>query len=189
MPDRQAARRQGSSCLSARVGQQAGARLCSPRGVPSPPMCAAHPCHLPHLIGPFEHYLWILKTTHSGKRGCLAAGVRALGAPPFPGCCPHLQPRLARHGRQPRSAAVLVLGSAGSCGALCVRPFPGLAAQWHMPALFSPLLPRPPDSPPPPPRLLPRRRRPGHQLYDGPGPDGWRAGLDHRGWVPRCAVP
>ncbi|KAL4424419.1 hypothetical protein ABPG77_005662 [Micractinium sp. CCAP 211/92] len=26
----------------------------------------AHPVHLPHLIGPFEHYLWILKTTHSG---------------------------------------------------------------------------------------------------------------------------
>lgn len=23
--------------------------------------------HLPHLIGPFEHYLWILKTTHSGE--------------------------------------------------------------------------------------------------------------------------
>jgi alpha-glucan,water dikinase len=24
------------------------------------------PCHLPHLIGPMQHYLWILKTTHSG---------------------------------------------------------------------------------------------------------------------------
>jgi hypothetical protein len=22
--------------------------------------------HLPHLIGPMQHYLWILKTTHSG---------------------------------------------------------------------------------------------------------------------------
>lgn len=22
--------------------------------------------HLPHLIDPFKHYLWILKTTHSG---------------------------------------------------------------------------------------------------------------------------
>jgi alpha-glucan, water dikinase len=22
------------------------------------------PCHLPHLIGPMQHYLWILKTTH-----------------------------------------------------------------------------------------------------------------------------
>ncbi|PRW45423.1 Carbohydrate-Binding Module Family 45 [Chlorella sorokiniana] len=26
----------------------------------------AHPLHLPHLIDPFKHYLWILKTTHSG---------------------------------------------------------------------------------------------------------------------------
>ncbi|KAK9807043.1 hypothetical protein WJX72_011773 [[Myrmecia] bisecta] len=25
-----------------------------------------HPKHLPHLIGPFQHYLWILKITHSG---------------------------------------------------------------------------------------------------------------------------
>ncbi|EFN54548.1 hypothetical protein CHLNCDRAFT_135335 [Chlorella variabilis] len=25
-----------------------------------------YPCHLPHLIDPFKHYLWILKTTHSG---------------------------------------------------------------------------------------------------------------------------
>lgn len=25
-----------------------------------------YPVHLPHLIGPFQHYLWILKTTHSG---------------------------------------------------------------------------------------------------------------------------
>lgn len=24
------------------------------------------PCHLPHLIGPFEGYLWTLKTTHAG---------------------------------------------------------------------------------------------------------------------------
>ena len=24
------------------------------------------PIHLPHLIGPFQHYLWILKTTHAG---------------------------------------------------------------------------------------------------------------------------
>ena len=22
--------------------------------------------HLPHLIGPFQHYLWILKTCHAG---------------------------------------------------------------------------------------------------------------------------
>ena len=31
-------------------------------------MCppAATPLHLPHLIGPMQHYLWILKTTHSG---------------------------------------------------------------------------------------------------------------------------
>ena len=28
--------------------------------------CAATPLHLPHLIGPMQHYLWILKTTHSG---------------------------------------------------------------------------------------------------------------------------
>ena len=27
---------------------------------------AATPMHLPHLIGPMQHYLWILKTTHSG---------------------------------------------------------------------------------------------------------------------------
>jgi len=27
---------------------------------------AATPMHLPHLIGPMRHYLWILKTTHSG---------------------------------------------------------------------------------------------------------------------------
>lgn len=27
---------------------------------------AATPLHLPQLIGPFQHYLWILKTTHSG---------------------------------------------------------------------------------------------------------------------------
>lgn len=26
----------------------------------------AWPMHLPHLIGPMQHYLWILKTTHSG---------------------------------------------------------------------------------------------------------------------------
>ncbi|GAB4821271.1 hypothetical protein N2152v2_008317 [Parachlorella kessleri] len=26
----------------------------------------ATPLHLPHLIGPMQHYLWILKTTHSG---------------------------------------------------------------------------------------------------------------------------
>ncbi|BDA48979.1 Alpha-glucan water dikinase, chloroplastic [Coccomyxa sp. Obi] len=26
----------------------------------------ATPMHLPHLIGPMQHYLWILKTTHSG---------------------------------------------------------------------------------------------------------------------------
>lgn len=30
-------------------------------------MCdAADPLHLPHLIGPMKHYLWILKTTHGG---------------------------------------------------------------------------------------------------------------------------
>lgn len=29
-------------------------------------VCAATPLHLPQLIGPFQHYLWILKTTHSG---------------------------------------------------------------------------------------------------------------------------
>lgn len=28
---------------------------------------AATPLHLPHLIGPMQHYLWILKTTHSGE--------------------------------------------------------------------------------------------------------------------------
>lgn len=33
------------------------------RALPPP---AAHPMHLPHLIDPFKHYLWILKTTHSG---------------------------------------------------------------------------------------------------------------------------
>ena len=27
---------------------------------------AADPLHLPQLIGPMNHYLWILKTTHSG---------------------------------------------------------------------------------------------------------------------------
>ena len=27
---------------------------------------AATPLNLPHLINPFKHYLWILKTTHSG---------------------------------------------------------------------------------------------------------------------------
>ena len=27
---------------------------------------AADPIHLPHLIGPMKHYLWILKTTHGG---------------------------------------------------------------------------------------------------------------------------
>ena len=27
--------------------------------------CAASPLHLPQLIGPMQHYLWILKTTHS----------------------------------------------------------------------------------------------------------------------------
>ena len=32
------------------------------------PAClpAADPIHLPHLIGPMKHYLWILKTTHGG---------------------------------------------------------------------------------------------------------------------------
>ncbi len=32
------------------------------------PAClpAADPMHLPHLIGPMKHYLWILKTTHGG---------------------------------------------------------------------------------------------------------------------------
>ena len=31
------------------------------------PVCrAATPLHLPQLIGPMQHYLWILKTTHSG---------------------------------------------------------------------------------------------------------------------------
>ena len=28
--------------------------------------CADDPLHLPHLIGPFKHFLWILKTCHSG---------------------------------------------------------------------------------------------------------------------------
>ena len=28
---------------------------------------AAEPIHLPHLIGPMKHYLWILKTTHGGQ--------------------------------------------------------------------------------------------------------------------------
>lgn len=27
---------------------------------------ADDPVHLPHLIGPMKHYLWILKTTHGG---------------------------------------------------------------------------------------------------------------------------
>ena len=38
-------------------------QLPPPRLLPPP---AAHPLHLPHLIDPFKHYLWILKTTHSG---------------------------------------------------------------------------------------------------------------------------
>lgn len=29
-------------------------------------MVADDPIHLPHLIGPMKHYLWILKTTHGG---------------------------------------------------------------------------------------------------------------------------
>ena len=29
-------------------------------------LSAETPLHLPHLIGPMQHYLWILKTTHSG---------------------------------------------------------------------------------------------------------------------------
>ena len=29
-------------------------------------LAAADPLHLPHLIGPMRHYLWILKTTHGG---------------------------------------------------------------------------------------------------------------------------
>ena len=29
-------------------------------------LSAATPMHLPHLIGPFQHYLWILKTCHAG---------------------------------------------------------------------------------------------------------------------------
>lgn len=29
-------------------------------------LAAADPVHLPHLIGPMKHYLWILKTTHGG---------------------------------------------------------------------------------------------------------------------------
>ena len=28
--------------------------------------CVATPLHLPHLIGAFQHYLWILKTCHAG---------------------------------------------------------------------------------------------------------------------------
>lgn len=31
-----------------------------------PPFLAAWPHHLPHLIPAFQHYLWILKVTHSG---------------------------------------------------------------------------------------------------------------------------
>ena len=32
----------------------------------NPFLTAATPMHLPHLIGPFQHYLWILKTCHAG---------------------------------------------------------------------------------------------------------------------------
>ena len=38
-------------------------------GLPTHLACcpAAEPIHLPHLIGPMKHYLWILKTTHGGQ--------------------------------------------------------------------------------------------------------------------------
>ena len=40
--------------------------LVPPPPHPPPPCHAASPFHLPQLIDPFKHYLWILKTTHSG---------------------------------------------------------------------------------------------------------------------------
>ena len=38
----------------------------NPAGLSCRGGAAATPLHLPQLIGPMQHYLWILKTTHSG---------------------------------------------------------------------------------------------------------------------------
>ena len=40
--------------------------LCADAAKCTDVLSAATPLHLPHLIGPMQHYLWILKTTHSG---------------------------------------------------------------------------------------------------------------------------
>lgn len=127
---------------------------------------AAHPVHLPHLIGPFEHYLWILKTTHSGKRRL--PGWRS---PPFG----LLLNRCGAAAAQPGMHAVLGNNLARSPILATLR-----GSTVHCTLTFSPPF---------------CRRRPRHQLHHGAGPDGWGAGLDHRGWVatlcraaPPCAM-
>ena len=47
---------------------------------------ADDPIHLPHLIGPMKHYLWILKTTHGGADmdTCLEMAKGALDGNAFP---------------------------------------------------------------------------------------------------------
>lgn len=50
---------------------------------------AAEPIHLPHLIGPMKHYLWILKTTHGGQDmdTCLEMAKGSLDGEPLPPSC------------------------------------------------------------------------------------------------------
>lgn len=51
--------------------------------------CADDPIHLPHLIGPMKHYLWILKTTHGGADmdTCLEMAKGALDGTASLGVC------------------------------------------------------------------------------------------------------
>lgn len=50
---------------------------------------ADDPIHLPHLIGPMKHYLWILKTTHGGADmdTCLEMAKGALDGEPCLSIC------------------------------------------------------------------------------------------------------
>ena len=60
-------------------------------GLPTHLACcpAAEPIHLPHLIGPMKHYLWILKTTHGGQDmdTCLEMAKGSLDGEPLPPDC------------------------------------------------------------------------------------------------------
>ena len=54
---------------------------------------ADDPIHLPHLIGPMKHYLWILKTTHGGADmdTCLEMAKGALDGNQLPFAFVHLR--------------------------------------------------------------------------------------------------